>query len=156
MLIVVFYRKRYYLYLESTMQANSVVSQRQNQERRRYSRVVFDRGSWLTDHDRRQRFDQVCNLSMGGACLQGSTSLRAGDMCDFELHEEGRTFCRIVKFCARVIRTGSNKLALEFVNMDVDNYMLLQTLVLYNTDDPIGIVTEFQDYFPNPPTAATC
>lgn len=98
MLIVVSYKKRYYLYLESTMQANSVVSQRQNQERRRYSRVVFDSGGWLTDNDKRHRFDQVCNLSMGGACLQGSTSLRSGDMCDFELHEEGRTFCGIVKF----------------------------------------------------------
>ena len=156
MLIVVSYRKRYYLYLESTMQANSVVSQRQNQERRRYSRVVFDRGSWLTDHDRRQRFDQVCNLSMGGACLQGSTSLRAGDMCDFELHEDGLKFCRIVKLCARVLRTGSGKLALEFVNMDVDNYMFLQTLILYNTDDPLGVVTEFQNNFPSPSLTATC
>ncbi|MEA2114202.1 MAG: hypothetical protein U9P36_02315 [Thermodesulfobacteriota bacterium] len=40
--------------------------------------------------------------------------------------------------------------------MDVDNYMFLQTLILYNTDDPLGVVTEFQDNFPNPPIAATC
>lgn len=138
------------------MQTNSVASQQHNQERRRYSRVVFDRSCWLTDHDKRQHFDQVCNLSMGGACIQGPTSLRPGDICDFELHEDGPSFCRIVKFCARVIRTGSDKLALEFVNMDVENYIFLQTLVLYNTDDPLGVVTEFQDNFPNPSIAATC
>ena len=138
------------------MQANSVASQRHIQERRRYSRVVFDRSGWLTAHDKRQHFAQVCNLSMGGACLQGSTSLLPGDICDFELCDDGRNSGRIVKFCARVIRTGSDKLALEFVNMDVDNYMLLQTLVLYNTDDPLGIVTEFQDNFPNPSLSATC
>ena len=138
------------------MHTNSVASQRQNHERRRYSRVVFDRSGWLIDHDKRQRFDQVCNLSMGGACLQGQTSLRPGDMCDFELHEDGPISSRIVKFCARVIWTGSDKLALEFVNMDVDNYMFLQTLVLYNTDDPLGVVSEFQDNFPNPSITATC
>lgn len=138
------------------MQTNSVASQQQKQERRRYSRVVFDCSGWLTAHDKRQHFEQVCNLSMGGACLHGPTSLRSGDMCDFELHEAGLRFCRIVKFCARVIWTGSNKLALEFVHMDVENYMFLQTLVLYNTDDPLGAVTEFQDTFPNPSVGITC
>jgi len=68
---------------------------------------------------------------MGGAFFKGSNSLRLGDICDFELHEEGRTSCRIVKFCARVIRTGSSKLALGLINMDVDNYTFLQTLILY-------------------------
>jgi hypothetical protein len=134
---------------------NSVASQRHNQERRRYSRVVFDRSGRLTDHDRRQRYDQVCNLSIGGACLQGPNSLRPGDICNFELHEDGRYSCRIVKFCVRVIWIGSNKLALEFVNMDVDNYMFLQTLVLYNTDDPLGVSNKFHDNFSNPFITAT-
>jgi len=79
-----------------------------------------------------------------------------GDVCNFELYEDERYSCRIVTFCVRVIRTGSNKLALEFVNMDVDNYMFLQSLVLYNTDDPLDAVTEFQDSFPNSSLTAAC
>ena len=138
------------------MLAQSVASQRQRQERRRYSRVVFDRSSWLIEHGRRHRFTQMCNLSMGGVCLYGSTSLKPGDICSFELHEDGPDFCRIVKVCARVIRTDSDRLALEFVTMDKDDYMFLQTLVLYNTDDPLGVVTEFQDNFPRPSITASC
>lgn len=134
---------------------NFVASQRHNQEWRRYSKVVFDRSGRLTDYDRRQRFDQVCKLSIGGACLQGTNSLQSGD-CNFELNEDGRYSCRIVKFCVRVIWTGSNKLAFGFVNMDVDNYIFLQTLMLYNTDDPPGVVTKFYDNFSNPFITATC
>ena len=138
------------------MHADPVVLQRQRQERRRYLRVVFDRSGWLTEQGKRQRFTQVRNLSMGGVCLQGSTSFQTGDICFFELHEDGPDSCRIIKVCARVIRIDSDNLALEFVNMDVDNYMFLQTLVLYNTDDPLGAVTEFRDNFPSPSIVATC
>ena len=138
------------------MKKSYITSQLHNRERRHYSRVAFNRSAWLTTHSERHRFDQLRNLSMGGVCIQGQSLLQTGDMCDFELHDDGRHSCRIVKFCARVLRTGADSLALEFVDMDVDSYMFLQTMILYNADDPLGVVTEFQDNFPNPSIAATC
>jgi len=93
---------------------------------------------------------------MGGVCIEGRSSLQAGDFCVFELHDDGRHTCRVVKFCARVLRTGADSLALEFVDMDVDSYMFLQTMVLYYADDPLGVVTEFQDNFPRPAITGSC
>lgn len=138
------------------MKKNYITSLLHNPERRRYSRVAFDRSAWVIAHSERHRFDQMYNLSMGGACILGKSSLQEGDICDFELHDNGRHTCRIVKFCARVIRTGADSLALEFVDMDVDSYMFLQTMVLYYADDPLGVVTEFQENFPRPSITASC
>jgi len=127
-----------------------------DQERRRFSRVAFDRCAWLTVHNRKQRFDKVSDLSMGGVSIQGKSSLQSGDICEFELHDDGPHTCRVVKFCARVIRAGNTGMALEFVDMDVDSYMFLQTMILYYADDPLGVVTEFQDNFPRPSITASC
>ena len=138
------------------MKKSYITSQLHNRERRHYSRVAFNRSAWLTAHSKRQQFDQAHNLSMGGVCIQVQSLLQTGDMCDFELHDEGRHSCRVVKFCAHVIRTGADSLALEFVDMDVDSYMYLQTMVLYHADDPLRVVTEFQDNFPRPSITASC
>jgi hypothetical protein len=127
-----------------------------NRERRRFSRVPFDRSAWLTIHNRKQRFDRVENLSMGGVCILGKTPLQTGDICDCELHDDGDHSCRIVRFCARVLRIREDCVALEFVDMDVDSYMFLQTMVLYYADDPLGVVTEFQDNFPRPSISVSC
>jgi hypothetical protein len=127
-----------------------------HQERRRFSRVTFDRSAWLTIPDKRQHFEQVGNLSMGGAYIQGRSSFKAGDTCYLELHDNGRHSCRVVRFCARILRAGDGCLALEFVDMDTDSYMFLQTMILYGADDPLGVVTEFQDDFPRSALSGTC
>ncbi len=126
------------------------------QERRRFSRVAFDRGAWLTMRNKRQRFEQLGNLSMGGACVHGHSSLQAGDICHLEIHDYGRHATRVVKFCVRIVRKEGDCLALEFVDMDVDGFMFLQTLVLYSADDPLGVVAEFQDNFSRPSMGGTC
>ncbi len=138
------------------MQMNNSTTQLDDQERRRYSRVAVHRGGWISGQNEKQRFDQVRNLSMGGACLQGRNELLPGDFCELELHEDGRHSTRIIKLCGRVIRASSDDVAMQFVHMDLESYMFLQTLVLYNADDPLGIVSEFQDEFPQASTAASC
>lgn len=135
---------------------NNSATQMDTRERRRYSRVAVHRGGWISGQDEKQRFDQIRNLSMGGACLKGKNKFRPGDSCSLELHEDGRHSTRIIKLCGRVIRSSSDNLALKFVHMDLESYMFLQTMVLYNAEDPLGIVSEFQDDFPNVSTAASC
>lgn len=138
------------------MLMNNSTTQMDSQERRRYSRVAVHRGGWLSGQNKKQRFDQVRNLSMGGACLQGRNKLQPGDFCKLELHEDGRHSTRIIKLCGRVIRASSDDVAIQFVQMDLESYMFLQTMVLYNAVDPLGIVSEFQEEFPHAPTAASC
>jgi hypothetical protein len=135
---------------------NIGTSQLTGKERRRYSRVAVNREGWLTAQDEKQHFEQITNLSMGGVCLRGKSSFRPGDLCTLKLHEDGRHTTRIIEFCAEVIRASDDTVALKFVQMDVDSYMFLQTIILYNADDPLGIVTEFQDDFPQSTRVGSC
>ena len=96
------------------------------------------------------------NLSIGGVCIRGRSSLQEGDVCDFELHDNGPCASWIVKGRARVIRTEIDQLALEFVDVDVASYMFLQTMVLYCADDPLAVAAEFQTDFSCPAVSASC
>jgi hypothetical protein len=138
------------------MKKKYIASQLHYRERRHYSRVTFDRTAWLKAHGKRQQFDKTRNLSMGGVCIQGQSKFNTGDICDFELHDEGRHSCRVVKFCARVIRSKDDSLALQFVDMDVDSYNYLQTMVLYHAEDPLEVATEFKDSFQSSSYTAFC
>jgi len=52
-------------------------------------------------------------------------------------------------FGARVVRTDSEGIGLRFTEMTEDAYRFLQTMVLYYTDDPYGVATEFLEDFPD-------
>ena len=130
------------------MAENTPVSQRDNPKRRRYSRVKIDCSAWLIADGVRLRFDKVCNLSMGGACMLGQSPLKKGDLCELELHEFQGDTCMTYTYQARVAWTGNDRLAIEFTDMDSDSYMFLQTMILYHAEDPLDVVKEFQDGFP--------
>ena len=129
------------------MKKNDPAPQGNSPKRRRYSRVEIDCCAWLIVDNVRLRFDKVCNLSMGGACILGQSPLKPGDTCEFELYDTrggtGRTF----RYRARVVWTNADRMALEFIDMDTESYMFLQTMVLYHADDPLDVVEEFQDGF---------
>jgi hypothetical protein len=93
---------------------------------------------------------------MGGILLDGRGDLRPGDSCRLEILEEGRTVCRILNFRTRVVRADADGCGLEFVHMDDDGHAYLQTMVLYNADDPLRVVGEFKDNYPDTFSAASC
>jgi len=130
------------------MAENTPVKQENYPKRRRYSRVKIDCSAWLIAKGVRIRFDKVCDLGMGGACIYGQCSLKPGDPCELELHELQGGRCMTYTYQAMVVWTGKDRLAVEFVGMDSDSYMFLQTMVLYHAEDPLEVVKEFQDGFP--------
>ncbi len=117
-------------------------------DNRRFTRVIFCRTAKLILGEKTYEERQVYNLSLGGLFLEGRYSVNVGEACELELHETGRHSCLILKFQVRVVRVEENGLALEFLNMPVDSYSFLQTMVLYSTDDPFGVSLEFLEDFP--------
>ena len=130
------------------MSGKTPVKQEDYPKRRRYSRVKIDCSAWLIAKGVRQRFDKVCDLGMGGACIFGQSSLKPGDLCELELRESQGDTCRTYTYQARIVWTGNDRLAVEFVGMDSDSYMFLQTMILYHAEDPLEVAKEFQDGFP--------
>ena len=116
--------------------------------RRRFSRVLFNRTARLYLGGRRYEYEKIRNLSIGGVFVEGHYKADPGEICELELHESGRHSSLILRFFARIVRITDNGVALEFIDMGQDAYMFLQTLVLYHSDDPYTIALEFLDGFP--------
>ena len=97
--------------------------------------------------DRRYDMARIRNLSIGGLFLEGEYPAAMGEQCTLELHETGRNSSLILRFEARVAWISREGIALQFIRMEPDSYMFLQTMVLYATDDPYGVALEFLDDF---------
>lgn len=117
-------------------------------ENRQHTRVVFTRTVRLYVDDTRVGEYAARNLSMGGLFMQGEGfNLKPGVQCALELHEEGQQSSLILKFSAQILRVDDTGIAVEFLDMEDDSFMFLQTMVLYASDDPIGIAQDFLEDF---------
>jgi len=117
-------------------------------DNRRFTRVIFSRTAKLIYQAKTHEEGQVYNLSLGGLFLEGQYNVNVKDLCELELHETGRHSCLILTFQTQVVRIEPHGLALKFLDMPLDSYSFLQTMVLYSTDDPYGVSLEFLEDFP--------
>lgn len=118
------------------------------ENRRRFSRVLFNRTARLYLGGRRYEHEKIRDLSIGGVFVEGQYKANPGEICELELHESGRHSSLILRFTARIVRITDDGVALEFIDMGPDAYMFLQTMVLYSSDDPYTVAQEFLDDFP--------
>jgi len=116
-------------------------------EQRRFTRVEFSRVAKLFCSFRSYPKELICNISLGGLYLSGRYDVECAELCALELYETGRNSCIILNFQVKVVRLESQGVALEFVDMTEDSYDLLQTMILYATDDPFELSLEFQEEF---------
>ncbi|MCI5137945.1 MAG: hypothetical protein D3922_05935 [Candidatus Electrothrix sp. AR1] len=85
----------------------------------------------------------VQNISLGGLYVKGRFDQRPGDICTVRLnHSELDVELEIHATCS-VIRGNGNGMALEFISMKLDDFCHLQTVLLYEADDPFVLGTEF-------------
>jgi hypothetical protein len=116
-------------------------------EKRRHLRVVFTRTVKLSVRDAILGRFPARNLSLGGLYIDGCTGMREGETCRLELHESGLHSSLILSFSARVARVEPEGVAVEFTDMEDDSFMFLQTMVLYSSDDPLGVAEDFLEDF---------
>lgn len=64
------------------------------------------------------------------------------------LSETGIHATMLLYFDAIVTRVDAEGVAVTFCSMEEDAYMFLQTMLLYSSDDPLGVVAEFLEDFP--------
>ncbi|MBM9513897.1 PilZ domain-containing protein [Desulfogranum marinum] len=117
-------------------------------EKRRHTRVIFTRTVRMSVNDSVVGEFPARNLSMGGLFI-GDAALAdvVEEECQLELREKGEHSSLILKFSAKVVRVEPAGIAVEFTDMEDDSFMFLQTMVLYASDDPIGIAKDFLEDF---------
>lgn len=116
-------------------------------DNRRYTRVIFTRCVKLLYKGKIFGKYPARNLSQGGLFIEGDVAIPVGEYCDLELYETGRHSSLILNFSGKVVRHEKDGIGVEFISMREDSFMFLQTMVLYSSDDPIGVAEHFLEGF---------
>ena len=111
---------------------------------RSFTRINFDHTVRLDFGHKQYEQQSICNLSLGGICIKGQFSQKKGDRCIIELHES-EDMVLPVKFRAKgvVAWINSERMAVQFTEMEHESLIFLQTALLYQADDPLLLGTEF-------------
>jgi len=116
-------------------------------EKRRDTRVIFTRSVKLFAKGKLQGRYPARNLSLGGLFVEGAIDLSDGEDCHLELHETGRHSSLILTFSGKIIRQEKDGVGVKFTSMGEDSFMFLQTMVLYSSDEPVGVAEQFLETF---------
>lgn len=124
-------------------------------EKRRHTRVIFNRSVKLFTQEKGHGQYPARNLSLGGLFVEGDISLPIGEDCRLELHETGRHSSLVLNFFGKIQRCERDGVGVQFTGMEDDSYMFLQTMILYSSDDPLGVAEDFFENF-TPRSVSTC
>ncbi len=116
-------------------------------EKRMDIRVIFTRSVKVYSQGKLQGQFPVRNLSLGGLFVEGAPDLPVGQDCRLELHETGRRSSLILTFSGMVRRREEDGVGICFTGMEDDSFMFLQTMILYSSDDPMGVAEHFLEHF---------
>jgi len=116
-------------------------------EQRRVTRVIFTRRVKLFARGKLQGSYPARNLSLGGLFIEGPIDIPEGENCRLELHETGRHSSLILTFFGKIMRREQDGVGVKFTRMEEDSFMFLQTMVLYSSDEPIGVAEQFLETF---------
>ena len=114
---------------------------------RKYTRVIFTRCVKLFFRGKVLGKYPARNLSQGGLFIEGDINIPVGEEFGLELYETGRHSSLILNFSGKIARREEDGAGVEFTSMKEDSFMFLQTMVLYSSDDPVGVAERFLEGF---------
>ncbi len=110
------------------------------EEKRRFSRIVFEVAARLTVNDNVYNLDRMTNLSVGGCLLSVSD--------DFEVEQECIVTILLdrmepgVVVHGRIARVTETEVSIQFTAVTPENLQHLQNIIRYNAEDPDSIEEE--------------
>jgi hypothetical protein len=111
-------------------------------EKRKHQRVPFQaeavaRGKDLTVSGK------IDNLSMKGLFLNAAAADFGTDPLQVTILLSGSSSKLSIELRGRVVRIVDTGMAIEFMDMDLDSFILLKNVVLYNSEDADAILDEY-------------
>jgi len=123
-------------------------------DKRMDERVIFTRTVKVFSQEKLHGQFPARNLSQRGLFIEGVTDISVGQDCRLELYETGHRSSLILKFSCTVRRKAEDGIGVSFTGMEDDSFMFLQTMVLYSSDDPVGVAEHFlEDFIPKSASA---
>jgi hypothetical protein len=114
-------------------------------ERRNFSRVLFHGEAELHFEGKSVR-GVVENLSLKGMLVQHSELYPVGTPLAIRIQLTGSTAEVSIRLTGQVIRHQEEDMAIEFTGMDLDSFILLKNVVIYNSGSEEKILDEFNNY----------
>ncbi len=76
------------------------------------------------------------NLSLSGLYVKGFYEQKAGDVCVIDLKQAKSREAGAIRAVCSAVRVNETGMALKFISMKIDSFLLLQTVVASFADDP--------------------
>jgi hypothetical protein len=114
-------------------------------EKRNFTRVLFQCRAEL-QHEGGTVSCDVDNLSLRGMLVKCSEPFPLGTSLGIRIQLTGSTADVSIRLTGSVVRHQEGGVALEFSGMDLDSFMLLKNVVIYNSGNEDKILEEFDNY----------
>lgn len=113
-------------------------------DRRRRTRIPFRARVDIQATGMRLMDMESRDLSHKGVYVLGDLPLKQGQSCMVTVHLVGQgDDVPTLQMEGRIVRSGANGTAIDFVSMDPDTFMHLRNIVLLNAQDPDTAEIEF-------------
>lgn len=104
-------------------------------DRRRCTRIEISLDIFLDFGTRKYRHF-ANNLSLSGLYVKGFYEQKAGDACIIELRQANDRHGATVRALASAVRVDETGMALKFISMKIDSFLLLETVFSSFAEDP--------------------
>lgn len=113
-----------------------------SKERRKNTRVPFQTTADVVFSDRSYTQCATENLSIKGVSVLGITGHTLGETCDLSLALSGSTSHLRLAMKGEIVRVDADRIALHFIEIDLDSFYHLKNIIYYNSEDPDTIEQE--------------
>ncbi len=121
-------------------------------EKRRFKRVLF-RTEAIVQYGDQTFTGEVADLSLRGMLVKSSRMIPLGETVKAKILLSGSTSELSIQVDGTVVRHQEREgFGIQFHEMDVDSFVHLRNVVIYNSGDPAQVMEEFMDFMkPTPP-----
>ena len=111
-------------------------------EKRSNTRILFNVSAIIKYKDKEIK-GNVVNLSLNGILVKTDEEIPVGGEIIINIMMEGSTSQLTINLDGIVKRSGKSEIAAEFKSIDLDSFIHLKNIVIYNEGDEEKIMKEF-------------
>jgi hypothetical protein len=120
----------------------------QPQEKREFLRVPFTTEVEVRTDDRSFGSSSGINISLNGLKLATEQPVpEEGSPCSVKIMLRAFEHQVVIEARGRIARSGQGIVVVEFMDLDLDSYLHLRQLIIFNADDPERAEREFDAHW---------
>ena len=116
-------------------------------DRRSFVRVPFNTEAEVQVDKRLIRSSEGIDVSLSGLRLASNEAVDPGTLCQVKIILQTPETRLAIEAKGTVIRSTAGTLGIQFTELDLDSYLHLRQLILYNTEEPEKAEQEFSSHW---------